>query len=163
MNVIKLTIKISIILLIISIILSPNCYASTIGETIREGREFLSTGNAISETLNTTELASTSSYIYKTLLAIAIIVSVIIGAILGNQFILASAEGKAKVSEALIPYIIGCFIVFGAFTIWSVVVKIGNSVGKPNEIVIDREDGKPNDNGTLTFEGTDETYQIPAL
>ena len=50
------------------------------------------------------------------------------GAVLGFQFILGSVEGKAKVSEALMPYIVGCIIVFGAFTIWKIAISIGNRV-----------------------------------
>lgn len=52
----------------------------------------------------------------------------IVGTILGIQFMVASAEDKAKVKEALIPYFIGCAIIFGGFTIWSIVVNIGQDV-----------------------------------
>lgn len=48
----------------------------------------------------------------------------IVGIIIGIQFMVASAEDKAKVKEALVPYVIGCVVIFGAFTIWSVVVNI---------------------------------------
>lgn len=40
----------------------------------------------------------------------------------------ASAEDKAKVKEALIPYIVGCIVIFGAFTIWSIAVNMGQSI-----------------------------------
>lgn len=48
----------------------------------------------------------------------------IVGIIIGIQFMVASAEDKAKVKEALVPYVIGCIVIFGAFTIWSTVVNI---------------------------------------
>ena len=52
----------------------------------------------------------------------------IVGTIIGIQFMVASAEDKAKVKEALVPYIIGCAVIFGAFTIWSIVVNIGQDI-----------------------------------
>ena len=39
-----------------------------------------------------------------------------------------SAEEKAQIKDALIPFIIGCIIVFGAFGIWKIFVNIGNSL-----------------------------------
>ena len=52
----------------------------------------------------------------------------LVGTIIGIQFMLASAEDKAKVKEALVPYIIGCVVIFGAFTIWSIAVKLGQDI-----------------------------------
>ena len=47
-----------------------------------------------------------------------------IGIILGIQFMTGSVEQKAKVKDALVPYIAGCIIIFGAFGIWKLVVTI---------------------------------------
>lgn len=58
------------------------------------------------------------------------------GTIIGIQFIVASAEDKAKLKEALVPYIVGCIVIFGAFTIWSIVVNLGQDI--TSEIEIDR-------------------------
>lgn len=52
----------------------------------------------------------------------------IVGIIIGIQFLIASAEDKAKVKEALVPYIVGCIVIFGAFTIWSIAVNMGQSI-----------------------------------
>lgn len=43
---------------------------------------------------------------------------------------IASAEDKAKVKEAIVPFIIGTAVIFGAFTIWSLVINIGQSISK---------------------------------
>ena len=61
---------------------------------------------------------------FKLLMAIGIVVMFIVGTVIGIQFMVASAEDKAKVKEALIPYIIGCAVIFGAFTIWSIAVRL---------------------------------------
>lgn len=50
------------------------------------------------------------------------------GTFIGIQFIVASAEDKAKLKESLVPYIVGCIVIFGAFTIWSVVVNLGQDI-----------------------------------
>ena len=71
-----------------------------------------------------TTLQGISSLIYNMLLAIAIVLAVIIGAILGIKFMVGGLEEKANIKEALVPYIIGCIIVFGAFTIWSIVMSM---------------------------------------
>ena len=41
---------------------------------------------------------------------------------------LGSIEEKAQVKEALIPFIIGCIVVFGAFGIWKIVTQIGSMI-----------------------------------
>jgi len=97
-----------------------------LGDIFSQGKGFLEAGNDIDNTINTTKLGETSDYIYNTLLAIAIMVAIIVGMILGIQFMAASADEKAKVKEALMPFVVGCIVVFGAFTIWKVVVNIGN-------------------------------------
>ena len=48
----------------------------------------------------------------------------IVGTILGIQFMTASAEDKAKVKEALIPFAVGCAVILGAFAIWSAVIDV---------------------------------------
>lgn len=122
---IKMIMSVFMIILIIGIFCSPSSHA--IGDMMSDGKAFLSKGNSIQSTINTTALKITSDYIYNTLLAIAIVVAVIVAMVLGIQFMLASADEKAKVKEALMPFTAGCIVVFGAFTIWKVAVKIGNN------------------------------------
>ena len=35
-----------------------------------------------------------------------------------------TAEDKAKVKEALIPYIVGCIVVFSAFIVWKIIIEL---------------------------------------
>ena len=37
---------------------------------------------------------------------------------------MSGAEGKAQIKELLVPYIVGCIVVFGAFAIWKLLVTI---------------------------------------
>lgn len=127
MNTKKLVLVLLITLLLVNVVFLPHSYA-TIDEIFTAGDKFVSAGDDPDKTINTEGLKKTSTTVYKTLLAIAICVSVLVGAVLGIQFILGSVEGKVKVQEALVPYIIGCFVVFGAFAIWSIAMNIGNNI-----------------------------------
>lgn len=62
--------------------------------------------------------------LYNVFFAIGLVATVIVGVILGIQFMTASADGKAEVKEKLIPYTVGCVIVFGAFGIWKIVMLL---------------------------------------
>jgi hypothetical protein len=88
---------------------------------------FLNAGGGTS-TVNDVKLREASNSIYNLLSSIGMIVSVIVGIILGITFMMASAEDKAKVKEALIPYIVGCIVVFGAFGIWKIVINTFNGI-----------------------------------
>ena len=81
-------------------------------------------GESVSNTIDESQLKETSNFIFKLLMAIGIVVMLLVGTIIGIQFMVASAEDKAKVKEALIPYVIGCGVIFGAFTIWSIAVNL---------------------------------------
>lgn len=120
--------KVIMLLLIIIISLNINVYASTggysIGNIFTDAQNFLEAGNDVDNMINTTALKNTSSFIYKLLYSIGIIVAVAIGIILGIQFMVASAEDKAKIKEALIAYVVGCIVLFGAYHIWKFVTEL---------------------------------------
>ena len=41
---------------------------------------------------------------------------------------LGSIEEKANIKESLIPFVIGCIVVFGAFGIWRIFVSLGSKL-----------------------------------
>ena len=92
---------------------------------LNQGSNFLSDGQTEStDELDSGKINETSSAIYNLLLGVAIVLTVIIGGILGIKFMIASAEDKAEIKKAMIPYILGCVVVFGAFTIWKIAVNV---------------------------------------
>lgn len=123
---------ISIILIIIitlAVLLSMQSYTyatgHTAGEVIKEADGFIQKGQAGANGLITQEkLKELSDTIYNILLVVGIIAAVLIGVLLGIKFITAGVEGKAEVQKALIIYVMGCVVVFGAFTIWKIVVTV---------------------------------------
>ena len=112
---------------IMLISMNLNIYASshTTGEVIAEADSFISKGEkGAAGIFSEEDLKGLSNTIYNILLVVGIVIAVLLGAILGIKFIMEGAEGKAEVQKALVPYVIGCVVIFGAFTIWKIVVLI---------------------------------------
>lgn len=103
--------------------------SSTIKDVVTGADNFVEDGKHNSSvTINTKKLKDASNTVYKTLLTIGICVAVIVGSILGIQFMISAAEEKAKVKEALVVYIIGCVVVFGAFWFWKIFAIYGQKL-----------------------------------
>ena len=113
--------KILTLICIFFIILSifPN---KSSADWVGDAQNFMNSGGGTA-TVNEAKLKKASDSIYNLLSSLGMIISVVVGLILGITFMMASAEDKAKVKEALIPYIVGCIVVFGAFGIWKIVIN----------------------------------------
>lgn len=96
--------------------------ADTVDDVMSGASEFLNKGKDV--VVEGTKLQSTSNFIYNLLLAVAIVVAVIIGMTIGIQFMMAGIDEKAKIKETLLPYTVGCVVIFGAFGIWKLAVTI---------------------------------------
>lgn len=85
---------------------------------------FIQKGNNGTTTIDDKQLQDTSDLIYNILLGVSMVIAVIVGIILGIKYMMASSEDKAQIKETLIPYVVSCVIMFGAFTIWKIVITI---------------------------------------
>ena len=61
---------------------------------------------------------------YNILLAIGVVVAVIVGALIGIKLMASSVDEQAEAKKLVIPYIVGCFILFGGFGIWKIIINI---------------------------------------
>ena len=95
----------------------------SIDDIKKAGDDFLNASDG-EEKFSQDDIKIISDNIYNVLLAVAIILSVLIGLWLGIKLISNGAVGKAEVKEALVPYVLGNAIAFGAFVIWKLVVLI---------------------------------------
>ena len=123
----KLIIIIILLMMFFLTMLSSNVYASSISDIFTKADDFVKNGQnstTAGTTISTDTMKSMSELIYNTLLIIGVAVAVIIGIILGVKFMAGSVEEKANIKNSLIAYIAGCVVVFGAFTIWKIVVTI---------------------------------------
>lgn len=99
---------------------------TNIDNVVTSGDEFLKNGDQTR--IEDQNLQNLSNSIYNILLIVGVIIAVLIGAIIGIKFMIGSVEEKADVKKLLVPYIVGCVVVFGAFGIWKVVVIILSSI-----------------------------------
>lgn len=70
------------------------------------------------------ELQKLSKSVSGVLLTVAFAVTFISIAVMGVNFAIQSVDDKAKIKEAMIPWIIGIFVSFGAYGIWKITMGI---------------------------------------
>ncbi|MBO5479183.1 MAG: hypothetical protein J6A04_05760 [Clostridia bacterium] len=102
---------------------STSSASHTPDEIVKEAENFLNKGNGTA-TIDGQNLKDASSTLYNILLSIGIFLAVGIGMYLGVKFMVSTAEDKAKVKEALIPYIVGCVVIFTAFIVWRMAILL---------------------------------------
>ena len=127
-KIVELIMKILIILVICQTVNIPVVKAAGYwDETINDANKFIKNGKdevTREAVTDDTVLKNTTDKIYNILLALGIVLSVIVGGILGIQIMWGSIEQQVKAKEMLMPYAIGCLVIFGAFGIWKLVVTI---------------------------------------
>lgn len=120
-------IKIISISLCIIVLLSCNVFA--LGDILDTGKDWEETGlKHTNTTMDTGNLNNISSQLYNILLSVATIVAIIVGAILGLQYMTAGIDKKVEVKQSLFPYFISCIVVFGSLGIWKLVVTIMSQI-----------------------------------
>ena len=129
--------KVLISIIIFSVIILGNfCNYSnadtTFDSTISQGDSFISTGKKQKDiaTIDGTKFSSVVKKVYNILFIIGVAVSVIIVGVMGIKIITGSVGDKAEIKEQMTPYLIGCGVMFGAFTIWKIAMKIAGAVSK---------------------------------
>lgn len=117
-----------IMLLFLSIFSSFNIAFATgdqsVSGIIDGGSSFIKDGEEQTSPITTDKTQELTNDLYNILFFVGLVLAVIIGMVLGMQFMIGSVEQKAKVKDALVPYIAGCIVVFGAFGIWKLLVTI---------------------------------------
>lgn len=125
---------IAIIILTNLIIISNKSCATSFSDIMDGGDIF--TKSATNETLfNEDNQRSAADSIYFILLGLGIIIAIVVGIIIGIQFVTKGVEGQAKIKEKILPYIIGCVVVFGGFGIWRVVLDLSSKTFESNNSV----------------------------
>lgn len=115
--------KIFVLSFFIIILLSHNVFA--LSDIFSTAESWIDDGEMNTDrTIDSEILKNEAGKLYNIFLAIATAVAVIVGAILGIQYMTAGIDKKVEVKESLFPYIISCTVVFGAMGIWKLVVTI---------------------------------------
>ena len=129
----KVIVKIITAILIISalIVYIPTISsASFLDNVIKSAGEFTKTENdpSITNSVNDSQILDTTKTIYSILMTAGIIIAAGVILVLGIQIMIGSLEQKAKAKEMLIPFVVGCVVIFGSLTIWRFVVNIASSI-----------------------------------
>lgn len=103
---------------------------TSIDSTVKQGDSFISTGKNQNDikTINGKKFTNVVKTVYNVLFVIGVATSVIIVGIMGIKIIMGSVEDKAEIKEQMVPYLIGCGVMFGAFAIWKIVMVIAGTV-----------------------------------
>jgi len=117
-------------ILIIAIVINSisSNYTYAMSNVISAGKEFLEKGQLVEEVIEIDQLQTTSNFIFNMFLVVAIVLAVGVGTVLGIKFMTSSVDEQAKIKEAVVPYIVGCMVIFSAFPIWSFIVNAGQDV-----------------------------------
>lgn len=123
--ILKKTIFILCLVIVILLSIYNITYATTIDSVIEGGDSFIDAGQSSTHLgLNWNGIEDASDIIFNTLVTIGVVVAVIVSTFLGIKFIMGSVEEKAEIKQSLIPFVVGCVIIFGAFGIWKLVTNI---------------------------------------
>ena len=121
------------ICLVMLILLIPTSQSYALSDLISGADSFITKGvqaPGADDTLSKTSVVEMSNKILGVLIPLGSVVAVLMAAYLGIKFMTGGAEDKANVKEMLIPYVVGCIVVFGGFTMWKLVVEVlGNALG----------------------------------
>lgn len=113
-----------ILIIFILMICSTHIVQATTISNIIQGADGFITNGSSSDMIAGDKIKNLSDIIYNVLLILGTVIAVIVGSVLGIQFITGSVEQKAKVKDSLIPFVIGCVVIFGAFGIWKLIITI---------------------------------------
>ena len=94
----------------------------SLDDMISDADRFLIIGD--NKYASTEKLQDFSNTMYNILLSVGVAVAVIVGAIIGVKLMASNIDTKAEAKKLLIPYVVGCVVVFGGFGIWKIVVSI---------------------------------------
>lgn len=87
-------------------------------------------GSIIAQQPSDTGIQTVGQKIFGGIQVFGVVASVLILAILGVKYMMASPDGKAEYKSSMIPYIVGAVLIFGASTIANFVYKAVNLTTK---------------------------------
>lgn len=156
----KKKIKIYVVMLLFIFIanISMSVHASTIDDIWTTGTNFIKMGENGGATFNGDNIESAVQDLYSLFWWAGLVIAVIVGAILGVKFMTEGAEGKAKIKEALIPFCIGCVVIFGGFAIWKIAMNLFNDL-ESEEITVTEVLTTECANGSHKWEKTSTTHK----
>lgn len=101
-------------------------------DMIKDAEKFeeqkIESGVEIDTGIRLDKLQGFSSSLYSVLLIAATAVTVLVGMILGIKYMTGSVEEKAEYKKMLLPFVAGCFAIYGSLGIWKLLVNLLSNV-----------------------------------
>ena len=97
-----------------------------VDDILSDSENFVENGDA--SVINQNRLENISGTFYNIFFTVGVAVAVITGMVIGIKYMTGSVEEKANYKQRLVPYLIGCIVVFGGFGIWKLIVSIVSAI-----------------------------------
>lgn len=123
MKILKKINIILIILILISLIISPNIFADDFSDVIGEANSWLETGKN-KNNVDTTSITSKLKPIAQALTTIGVGVLLCVTAFMGIKWVTAKPDEQAKLKQQTIGLLVSAIVVMGAYTIWKIALNI---------------------------------------
>ena len=89
-----------------------------------DGQAFLDKGSGAQGVINSSDINAEFMNIIDFLWGIGLLMIFITTVVLGIKYMLVNPNEKSRIKQATTPYIIGVTIIFGALSIWRLVIEI---------------------------------------
>ena len=99
--------------------------SESLEDMMNDGDDFIR--SASDSPIKLDELQSTSSNLYNIFVEVGVALAVLIGLVIGIKYMYSSVDSKAEIKKLLVPYLVGCVVIFGALGIWKLMVNIMES------------------------------------
>lgn len=100
--------------------------SDSLDDMMSDGDDFIQ--SAGDSPIKTDQLQSVSSNLYNIFVEVGVALAVIIGLVIGIKYMYSSVDQKAEIKKLLVPYLVGCVVIFGALGIWKFVVTLLETV-----------------------------------
>lgn len=100
--------------------------SQSLDDMMSDGDDFI---HSVTTTpIDTSQLQSVSSNLFNIFVEVGVALAVIVGLVIGIKYMYASVDQKAEIKKLLVPYLVGCVVIFGALGIWKFVVTLLQTV-----------------------------------
>lgn len=126
-NINRLIKCISVVIILTTLFLCTNVEAKSLSEMTAEAQNFINAGSANVNGISYNKITNEFVGLGQILTTIGAGVMVAVITYMGIKYLISGPEAQAKLKTQLIGVVVSGCVIFGAYTIWSIVVKIAET------------------------------------
>ncbi len=107
-------------------VLNKDESTDSLDDMMKDADAFLAKGEQT--IIENNDLQNFSSKMFNIFSIVGAAVALIVGIVIGIKYMTAGIEEKANYKQMLVPYLVGCVVVFAGFGIWALVINILNAM-----------------------------------